>query len=416
MSKILKNQTGSIIAISDTGVSIPISPSTYTIPPQDYLLWTASDNIITEIGSGNIIVNDGSQDLGISDGTDLIKGFYPHKVTGGTDNTVIGNVGDALKVSGSFGISDNVHNQSTTFSASGSLKTSQETIIGNFRFDKNSMVDRFDIEEVGSSRYDIAPGGTGVSLISRVSNSYNSLFSKETFHYQAGRGLMSKQSIITGDSGIAGVIREWGLKRGENGTFLRLDGTTLSWIILRDGVETIIPSNTWDTPITHDGNGHLWYIQFLWSGVADLHLYYDGELVHTHNYIGTSTEFSIGTPDLKLYYYHGNTTNNTETYLKFGCASIVTEGGDTASRLEQHPNGTDLASLNKAILIGQTPTEEYDHVLLSKFNELLVYSRTNGEEQNKTLDALRETNKILKRLNYQLYKMTGIKGDNDGFI
>lgn len=80
MSKILKNTTGSAIAISDTGVTIGASPATYTIPPTDYLLWAASDNIVTEIGSGNIVVNDGSVDLGISDGTDLIKGIFPSEV------------------------------------------------------------------------------------------------------------------------------------------------------------------------------------------------------------------------------------------------------------------------------------------------------------------------------------------------
>jgi len=38
MSKILKNQTGSPINISDTGISLPASPTQYTIPAQDYLL------------------------------------------------------------------------------------------------------------------------------------------------------------------------------------------------------------------------------------------------------------------------------------------------------------------------------------------------------------------------------------------
>lgn len=76
MSKILKNNTGSPITFSDTGVTIAASPAQYTIPPQDYLLWAASDDVITEIGAGNIIVNDGSNDLGVSDGTDLIKGVF----------------------------------------------------------------------------------------------------------------------------------------------------------------------------------------------------------------------------------------------------------------------------------------------------------------------------------------------------
>lgn len=100
MAKILKNQTVSDISIGDTGVTITASGE-YTIPATDYPLWAASDNIVTEVGAGNIVVNDGSVDLGISDGTDLIKGiFQKHRIIGNTDDTLIGNDGDALKVKG----------------------------------------------------------------------------------------------------------------------------------------------------------------------------------------------------------------------------------------------------------------------------------------------------------------------------
>lgn len=99
MSKILKNNSGSTVTISDTGVSIP-NASQYVIPAQDYWLWAASGNVVTAIGAGNLVVNDGSSDLSISNGTDLIKGIFPNPVgiRGNTDNTQIGNVGDRLKV------------------------------------------------------------------------------------------------------------------------------------------------------------------------------------------------------------------------------------------------------------------------------------------------------------------------------
>lgn len=82
MSKILKNNTGSAISISDVGgVIIAASPGTYTIPPQDYLLWAASSDIITYLNdtspTPSITVNDGSVDLNPSDGMDLIKGLFP---------------------------------------------------------------------------------------------------------------------------------------------------------------------------------------------------------------------------------------------------------------------------------------------------------------------------------------------------
>ena len=97
MSKIVKNITGSSISILDTGVSIPAFGQ-YIIPPQDYPLWSSSDNIITEVGSGDVVVNDGSDDFGISDGIDLLKGiFQKQRILGSTDDTLIGNIVDELK-------------------------------------------------------------------------------------------------------------------------------------------------------------------------------------------------------------------------------------------------------------------------------------------------------------------------------
>jgi hypothetical protein len=86
MSKILKNDSGSNITVSDTGITINNS-SQYTIPPQDYLLWAASSDVITEVGAGNLVVNDGSFDLSISDGIDLIKGIFPQSISINNDTT-----------------------------------------------------------------------------------------------------------------------------------------------------------------------------------------------------------------------------------------------------------------------------------------------------------------------------------------
>jgi hypothetical protein len=83
MSKILRNNTGSDITITDVGsVVIPTAgPSTYTIPPQDYLLWAQSSDILTYLNDASptpsITVTDGSFDLNPSDGVDLIKGIHP---------------------------------------------------------------------------------------------------------------------------------------------------------------------------------------------------------------------------------------------------------------------------------------------------------------------------------------------------
>lgn len=75
MSKILKNTTGSIISIADTGISIPASPGSYTIPIQDYTLWGASTSVSSFITSGALVINDGYNDLTAVNGANYLK--YP---------------------------------------------------------------------------------------------------------------------------------------------------------------------------------------------------------------------------------------------------------------------------------------------------------------------------------------------------
>jgi hypothetical protein len=127
MSKILKNQTGSPILISDVGISVPASPASYTINVTDYLLWAASSNLVTQIGNGNIIVNDGANNLSISDGTDLIKGQFPSsiRITDGTD-TVLVTAGGLLQIDGS-GVTQPISAASLPLPAGASTSSLQTT-------------------------------------------------------------------------------------------------------------------------------------------------------------------------------------------------------------------------------------------------------------------------------------------------
>ncbi len=84
MSKFLKNVKSPVgdIFITDLGMRIP--PGTYEVIEQEYLMWAASDDIVTEIISGDIVVNDGINDLSnvggaTSDAVNFIK--YPDFAT-----------------------------------------------------------------------------------------------------------------------------------------------------------------------------------------------------------------------------------------------------------------------------------------------------------------------------------------------
>lgn len=97
MSKILKNNTASNQVIIDVGQTVPASGQ-LTIQPTDYLLYAASNNVITLIGNGTLTVNDGSDDLSINDGTKLIQGIFPNPVgISGPNGTQVGIDKDRLK-------------------------------------------------------------------------------------------------------------------------------------------------------------------------------------------------------------------------------------------------------------------------------------------------------------------------------
>ena len=60
--KIVKNITLTLVKIKDTGVEIP-AESHIVIPPQDYLLWAASENVISLLAAEIIVISDGTSDL-----------------------------------------------------------------------------------------------------------------------------------------------------------------------------------------------------------------------------------------------------------------------------------------------------------------------------------------------------------------
>ena len=79
MSKILKNNTASIVDITDVGVSVPASGQ-LSINTSDFDEFSASDDVVSLIGAGTLTVNNGSEDLSKSDGIRLIQGGFSNKI------------------------------------------------------------------------------------------------------------------------------------------------------------------------------------------------------------------------------------------------------------------------------------------------------------------------------------------------
>jgi len=72
MDKILKNNTASIVDVTDVGIEVPAS-GTFTIEPTDYWILAASDDTSSLLTAGTLTMNDGTSDLSTSDGINFLK-------------------------------------------------------------------------------------------------------------------------------------------------------------------------------------------------------------------------------------------------------------------------------------------------------------------------------------------------------
>lgn len=75
-AKIVVNNTGLDVLISDTGITVPASGQ-HTITSAENTLFAGSNDLISLLGDDTLKINDGSTDLSDSDGLDLIKGIFP---------------------------------------------------------------------------------------------------------------------------------------------------------------------------------------------------------------------------------------------------------------------------------------------------------------------------------------------------
>lgn len=222
------------------------------------------------------------------------------------------------------------------YSAFDLLKVANESLLIGYRWTQGVIDEEFTKDITGSGSLGIIEQN-GLQLNSGASTSSGIEFtSNNIYRYKPGLGQLVKMSIVLGDSGVAGNIREWGLFDDTDGVFIRLNETQYEFVIRSNSVETVVPASNWDVPVTPNANGHLWYIQFQWLGVGDFNLYYDGQVVYTHNFLGTSQFASMENPDLTIRLTNTNTTNNTDIILKNYCIGIYTEGNTVISGLDDN--------------------------------------------------------------------------------
>lgn len=156
--------------------------------------------------------------------------------------------------------------------------------------------------------------------------------------YVGGVGVVGHISVILGDTGSAGNVREWGMMSpdGVNGYFFRLNGTTLEAVRRSNGADTAVAAASWniDNTITPDTNGHIWSIHYQWLGVGRIVFGRDGRDVHTIEYAGTSAELSSRNPNMGVWLRSTNTsTQGGARYLEVGCFSLQMESPTSRDRM-----------------------------------------------------------------------------------
>jgi hypothetical protein len=111
MSKILKNNTGSAVPISDCGIEVPASGQ-FTIQPTDYPLFAMSGDTVELLSDGTLTMNDGSNDLALPQAVQYLQGGF-------NSVQVLQEPPFASKTVGSLGLFNRTHGKSFALTTGG---------------------------------------------------------------------------------------------------------------------------------------------------------------------------------------------------------------------------------------------------------------------------------------------------------
>lgn len=169
---------------------------------------------------------------------------------------------------------------------------------------------------------------TGVLSISTGAQASSGLtfLTKSIADQPIGRGILLRMPIQFVDAGVVGNIRSIGLHDGTDGFMIRLNGTALEFVTTKGGVDTVIDSSTWDTPVTPDTDIHLWEIQTKSATLGDYDIYLDKLRVHNIKTLGTASAESSDKDDLPFRIENNNSTNATDINFNVHPTLLIEEG------------------------------------------------------------------------------------------
>lgn len=187
------------------------------------------------------------------------------------------------------------------------------------------------------------PAQSAVSLAVTASSGSTARLRTNTFYrYQAGKGLLIKQTVYHADAGQTNQVRRWGFFDDNDGLFWQLSGTTFS-VVRRTStsgapVETTVVKASFNNDIL-DGTGpsginldltkgNIFEIKFQWLGVGTVKFFVNGYLVHTMAHANTLAVPYMKTAQLPIGFDVVNTGASAISSMISVCSSVIAEGGE----------------------------------------------------------------------------------------
>ncbi len=264
-------------------------------------------------------------------------------IAGATDNTKIGNVGDALKVSGVI-TSGTISLGGTGIDAFGRLRTSQPHTLFEytFPFDERPQIFTSKLTSGGTLTYN-SNKKAAILNCTTTTNSETIYQSRRYIKYNPGK---SNLIFLTGNfkSKVASVIKRYGQFDDNNGFFFELNGTTAN-VVIRSKVsgsvvDDSISQSNWNydkmdgtgvSGVTIDFSKELiFFINYQWLGagtcqfgfVVDRNIY----LCHQFHHSNILDVLYTQTATLPIRASIKNTASTSST-LEMTCGTVISEGG-----------------------------------------------------------------------------------------
>ena len=230
--------------------------------------------------------------------------------------------------------------------AFGRARVSQPTTLfdSQHRYQDNGKINQAN-SATGATVTHNANAGLIECTLDTTSGSFIYRESSRVFPYQPGKSLQILQTYVMSPA-KTNLRQRYGYFNTENGVFLELDGTTLSWVerSLSPGTvtETKIPQSQWNIDKL-DGTGpsrltldmskaQIQFIDIEWLGLGTVRTGFviNGQFIHCHSFqhanIITSTYMTTACLPVRAEIENTGATASSST-LKIVCTSVLSEGG-----------------------------------------------------------------------------------------